>query len=95
MFESVQKGPPDPVYLLKQRADGDKTSTKVDLGVGIYRSETGLYHCHESVSKVSVHHMKDFLQSINTRRQAKLKLLNDNPGHNVGETSDRSRCSLG
>jgi aspartate aminotransferase len=44
MFRTVSKGPPDPVYILKQKVDGDTSSEKVDLGVGVYRNEQGQYH---------------------------------------------------
>jgi aspartate aminotransferase len=43
-FDNVQQGAPDVMYELKLRADGDTNPNKVDLGVGIYRNEQGLYH---------------------------------------------------
>ncbi|KAH7267785.1 aspartate aminotransferase [Fusarium redolens] len=43
-FDNVQQGAPDVMYELKLRADGDTDPNKVDLGVGIYRNEQGLYH---------------------------------------------------
>ncbi|CAI7638033.1 unnamed protein product [Penicillium crustosum] len=44
MFENVLPGPKDPMFDLKKQADNDKSSRKVDLGVGIYRNEEGNYH---------------------------------------------------
>ncbi|KAK1673889.1 pyridoxal phosphate-dependent transferase [Colletotrichum godetiae] len=43
MFGHVQPGPPDPMFTLKRDADNDTSLEKVDLGVGIYRSEEGSY----------------------------------------------------
>ncbi|KAF4960070.1 hypothetical protein FSARC_10565 [Fusarium sarcochroum] len=43
-FDNVQQGAPDVMYELKLQADGDTDPRKVDLGVGIYRNEQGLYH---------------------------------------------------
>ena len=42
-FESVQSGPSDPMCHLKKNADSDRSPSKVDLGVGIYRNEQGCY----------------------------------------------------
>lgn len=44
MFSAVKPGPPDPMYLVKKACDEDTDSRKVDLGVGIYRNEAGLYN---------------------------------------------------
>ncbi len=44
MFSAVRPGPPDPMYLVKKACDEDTDSRKVDLGVGIYRNEAGLYN---------------------------------------------------
>ncbi|KAF9872749.1 aspartate aminotransferase [Colletotrichum karsti] len=43
MFEHIQPGPPDPMFNLKRDADNDHSPEKVDLGVGIYRNESGSY----------------------------------------------------
>ncbi|KAL5605942.1 hypothetical protein FOVSG1_006089 [Fusarium oxysporum f. sp. vasinfectum] len=43
-FDNVQQGAPDVMYELKLQADGDTSSNKVDLGVGVYRNEQGRYH---------------------------------------------------
>ncbi|KAM5352919.1 hypothetical protein ACJ41O_005641 [Fusarium nematophilum] len=43
MFESFRRGPVDPMFDLKKLADGDASPEKADLGVGIYRSEEGVY----------------------------------------------------
>lgn len=44
MFENVQQGPVDPMFVLKRDADNDVSPDKVDLGVGIYRNTEGKYH---------------------------------------------------
>lgn len=41
------------MFILKQRADSDADPEKVDLGVGIYRSEAGSYQELEVVKLVS------------------------------------------
>ncbi|CAG9940035.1 unnamed protein product [Clonostachys rosea f. rosea IK726] len=51
MFESILPGPPDVMYDLKMRADNDKSSAKVDLGVGIYRNNVGQYQELQVVKK--------------------------------------------
>ncbi|CAJ0547378.1 Ff.00g041320.m01.CDS01 [Fusarium sp. VM40] len=51
MFSSFQKGPVDPMYLLKTAADNDVSPQKADLGVGIYRNESGLYSELKTVTK--------------------------------------------
>ncbi|KAF5237430.1 hypothetical protein FANTH_10792 [Fusarium anthophilum] len=51
MFSSFRKGPDDPMYFLKLAADQDTSEDKVDLGVGIYRNESGLYSQLGSVAK--------------------------------------------
>lgn len=43
MFGHIQPGPSDPMFILKKAADSDLHPEKVDLGVGIYRSEAGTY----------------------------------------------------
>lgn len=53
MFGHIQPGPQDPMFILKQRADSDVDPEKVDLGVGIYRSEAGSYQELEVVKLVS------------------------------------------
>ena len=52
MFSSFRKGPDDPMYFLKLAADQDTSKDKVDLGVGIYRNESGLYSQLGSIAKV-------------------------------------------
>ncbi|KAF5981964.1 hypothetical protein FBULB1_4466 [Fusarium bulbicola] len=51
MFSSFRKGPDDPMYFLKLAADQDTSKDKVDLGVGIYRNESGLYSQFGAVAK--------------------------------------------
>lgn len=51
-FKNLQPGPPDPMFTLKKLADNDTSPQKVDLGVGIYRNEAGLYHELRAVKKV-------------------------------------------
>ncbi|KAM6534344.1 hypothetical protein FALCPG4_007272 [Fusarium falciforme] len=43
-FQSVAKGPRDPMFDLKKAADGNTSPLKVDLGAGVYRNEAGAYH---------------------------------------------------
>jgi aspartate aminotransferase, cytoplasmic len=52
MLENVQYGPPDPMYDLKLSADGDLSPHKADLGVGIYRAESGQYSEFRCVHQV-------------------------------------------
>lgn len=52
MFGHIQPGPPDPMFILKKDADSDLDPKKVDLGVGIYRSEAGDYQELEVVKLV-------------------------------------------
>ena len=54
MFENVQPGPVDPMFLLKKAADADTSRQKVDLGVGIYRNEHGLCHELKCIQHVSI-----------------------------------------
>ncbi|KAJ5494624.1 Pyridoxal phosphate-dependent transferase major region subdomain 2 [Penicillium fimorum] len=43
MFGGIPMGPADPFFHLKKKADEDNHPDKVDIGVGIYRSEEGTY----------------------------------------------------
>jgi aspartate aminotransferase len=43
-FQDVPRGPVDPVYILKNAVDADKSPDKVDLCVGVYRNEQAQYH---------------------------------------------------
>lgn len=52
MFGHIQPGPRDPMFILKKDADSDFNPDKVDLGVGIYRSEAGNYQELEVVKLV-------------------------------------------
>lgn len=52
MFETVEYGPPDPMYDLKVKADRDNSPEKADLGIGIYRNEEGKYSELECVHEV-------------------------------------------
>jgi aspartate aminotransferase len=52
MFEEIEKDIPDPMFLLKQRADTVTSPRKIDLGVGIYRNETGVCHELDSIRQV-------------------------------------------
>lgn len=54
MFEQIQPGPVDPMFDLKKLADNDTSPEKIDLGVGIYRSEQGRYHEIKAVHEASV-----------------------------------------
>ena len=42
--QDVPQSPPDPVYIIKQTVDSDKSPEKVDLGVGVYRNEQAQYN---------------------------------------------------
>lgn len=53
-FNNVTKGAPDVMYHLKVRADGDTNPVKVDLGVGIYRNEQGVYNEMKVLKDVSI-----------------------------------------
>jgi hypothetical protein len=52
MFSAVKPGPPDPMYAVKKACDEDHDAQKVDLGVGIYRNEEGLYHELDALKRV-------------------------------------------
>lgn len=54
MFETFQRGPSDPMFILKKNADEDTCPEKADLGVGIYRNEDGLYSELKAVKLVCV-----------------------------------------
>lgn len=41
MFETIEKLPADPILGLTAAYDEDRSPTKVDLGVGVYRDESG------------------------------------------------------
>lgn len=53
-FSDVQKGPLDPINILKRQYEEDPTPSKVDLGVGVLRDEQG--GCYEIpvVQEVSI-----------------------------------------
>ena len=61
-FADVQKAPPDPMFDLKQRYDRDSTTTKIDLGAGVYRNEAGEYHEFPVIQKVTMS-LTQFLHS--------------------------------
>lgn len=44
MFRTVPKGPADPVFILSSKVKADKSPSKIDLGVGVYRNEFGEYN---------------------------------------------------
>ncbi|THZ48355.1 hypothetical protein D6C88_10022 [Aureobasidium pullulans] len=50
-FGEVEAGPVDPMFHLKLQADLDTSPAKVDLGVGIYRNENGLYHEYGAIKE--------------------------------------------
>ncbi|KAJ4327415.1 hypothetical protein N0V84_002187 [Fusarium piperis] len=54
MFKSFQRGPVDQMFILKKKADSDVSPEKADLGVGIYRNETGLYNELSSVKQAKL-----------------------------------------
>ena len=51
-FQSVAKGPRDPMFDLKKAADENTSPLKVDLGAGVYRNEAGAYHEFPAVKEV-------------------------------------------
>jgi aspartate aminotransferase, cytoplasmic len=51
MFETIQAGPVDPMFILKKSADSDPSPSKIDLGVGIYQSASGGYYECDVVKK--------------------------------------------
>ncbi|KAI6764965.1 hypothetical protein HG531_012064 [Fusarium graminearum] len=54
MFEFFQQGPPDPMFFLKKAADQDQSPEKTDLGVGIYRNESGHYSELQAVAQAKL-----------------------------------------
>ncbi|KAI8654213.1 hypothetical protein LRP88_01757 [Fusarium phalaenopsidis] len=54
MFKSFKRGPVDPMFILKKKADEDVSPEKADLGVGIYRNEAGLYSELNSVKQAKL-----------------------------------------
>lgn len=52
MLEKISRGPADPMFELKAKADHDTDPRKVDLGVGVYRDEAGSYQELEVVRQV-------------------------------------------
>ncbi|KAF2830228.1 aspartate aminotransferase, partial [Ophiobolus disseminans] len=50
-FDDVPQGPADPVYILKNAVDEDRSPNKVDLGVGVYRNEQAQYHELQAIRK--------------------------------------------
>jgi aspartate aminotransferase len=50
-FQDIPRGPIDPVYILKNAVDADKSPEKVDLGVGVYRNEQAQYHELQAIRK--------------------------------------------
>lgn len=53
-LDQVQPGAADVMYRLKVEADADSHPNKVDLGVGIYRNEAGVYHELSAVKLVRI-----------------------------------------
>ena len=49
MFESLKPFPPDPILGISVAYAADPSSTKIDVGVGVYRDETGRTPLMESV----------------------------------------------
>ncbi|KAG5752512.1 hypothetical protein H9Q69_003564 [Fusarium xylarioides] len=92
MFSSFRKGPDDPMYFLKLAADQDTSKDKVDLGVGIYRNESGLYSQLGSVAKVYTM-QKPRWMSTDSRLvlQAKEILVENDPGHDYEITIGNQR----
>jgi aspartate/tyrosine/aromatic aminotransferase len=74
------------MYELKLRADGDTDPNKVDLGVGIYRNEQGLYHELKALKDVLLpNHLYFHCQDPTrlTMQQTKDHLAVTNPNHDV------------
>lgn len=53
-FSDVPQGPADPVYILKNAVDVDKSPDKVDLGVGVYRNEQAQYHELQAIREAKI-----------------------------------------
>lgn len=53
MFSTVRPGLPDPMFEVKKACDEDTDNRKVDLGIGIYRNEAGLYNELDSLKQAS------------------------------------------
>ena len=49
-FSDVPLGPPDPMFELKQASDGDTSSTKIDVGIGVYRGTKPGYHEFQAIA---------------------------------------------
>ena len=58
MLERFQPVPPDPILGLGQLFAADKRDTKIDLGVGVFKDETGNTPIMTAVRKaeVKLHH---------------------------------------
>lgn len=54
MFEKSPTLPPDPILSVKQAFDADQNPKKIDLGVGIYRDESGVCPMMPSVRQAEV-----------------------------------------
>ena len=52
LFLDVPPGPPDPMFYLKKASDGDTSPEKIDVGIGVYRSEKPGYHEFNAITKV-------------------------------------------
>ena len=40
-FDSIQEGPPDAIFLVKQKYDEDPSPERLDVGIGAYRDGNG------------------------------------------------------
>jgi aspartate/tyrosine/aromatic aminotransferase len=58
MLEKICRGPVDPMFELKYKADNDTDPRKIDLGVGVYRNEAGSYQELEVVRQVKLPDVK-------------------------------------
>ena len=52
LFSDVPLGPYDPMFHLKTASENDKSSEKIDVGIGVYRGDTPGYHEFKAISNV-------------------------------------------
>lgn len=41
MFSQVELGPPDAIFLVKEKYNADPDPSRLDVGIGAYRDENG------------------------------------------------------
>lgn len=59
MFESLQRIPQDPILSLMGEFIADKSPSKVDLGVGVYKTPEGLTPILDSVKTAEAYRLRD------------------------------------